>query len=107
MTARRAVVRLSIGHLGADLFLGAVPALVPLFVVQRGLSYADAGLLVLAGSLASALMQPLAGLVGDRLRAPWIAPLGLVLTGGGLAAATLTSAFAAMAAALLIGGVGV
>jgi MFS transporter, FSR family, fosmidomycin resistance protein len=107
MMDRRAVALLSAGHLGADLFLGAVPALVPLFVAQRGMSYAEAGLLVLAGSLASALMQPLAGLAGDRLRAPWLAPLGLLLTGGGLAAATLTSAFAAMAAALLVGGVGV
>ncbi len=107
MIARRAVALLSAGHLGADLFLGAVPALVPLFVAQRGMSYAEAGLLVLAGSSASALMQPLAGLAGDRLRAPWLAPLGLLLTGGGLAAATLTSAFAAMAAALLAGGVGV
>jgi len=104
---RRAVALLSAGHLGADLFLGAVPALVPLFVAQRGMSYAEAGLLVLAGSLASALMQPLAGLAGDRLRAPWLAPLGLLLTGGGLAAATLTSTFAAMAAALLAGGIGV
>jgi len=104
---RRAVALLSAGHLGADLFLGAVPALVPLFVAQRGMSYAEAGLLVLAGSLASALMQPLAGLVGDRLRAPWLAPLGLLLTGGGLAAATLAGTFAAMAAALLAGGIGV
>lgn len=104
---RRAVALLSAGHLGADLFLGAVPALVPLFVAQRGMSYAEAGLLVLAGSLASAVMQPLAGLIGDRLRAPWLAPLGLLLTGGGLAAATLTSTFAAMAAALLAGGIGV
>jgi FSR family fosmidomycin resistance protein-like MFS transporter len=104
---RRAVALLSAGHLGTDLFLGAVPALVPLFVAQRGMSYAEAGLLVLAGSLASAVMQPLAGLIGDRLRAPWLAPLGLLLTGGGLAAATLTSTFAAMAAALLAGGIGV
>jgi len=107
MTDRRAVALLSAGHLGADLFLGAVPALVPLFVAQRGMSYADAGLLVLAGSLASALMQPLAGLAGDRLRAPWLAPLGLLLTGAGLAAATLASGFLAIAAALLIGGLGV
>ncbi len=104
---RRAVALLSAGHLGADLFLGAVPALVPLFVAQRGLSYGEAGLLVLAGSLASAVVQPLAGLAGDRLRAPWLAPLGLLLTGAGLAVATLASAFAATAAALLIGGAGV
>ena len=36
-TDRRAVALLSAGHVGADLFLGAVPALVPFFVAERGL----------------------------------------------------------------------
>jgi len=104
---RRAVSALTIGHLGADLFQGAVPALVPFLVRDRGFSYADAGLIVLAGSLASSVMQPLAGLLVDRLRAAWSAPLGLLLAAGGLAAGTAASSFAAIALALLIGGLGV
>ena len=104
---RGRLVRLTAGHAGADLFLGAVPALIPFFVADRGLSYADAGLLVLAGSLASALVQPLAGLFGDRVRAPWLAPLGLVLAAAGLFAATRFDSFAAIALSLLLGGFGV
>ena len=104
---RRAVASLTAGHLGADLFQGAVPALVPFLVRDRGLSYADAGLIVLAGSLASSFLQPLAGMVGDRLRAPWLPPLGLVIAAAGLAAGTAATTFAAIAAALLVGGLGV
>ena len=104
---RRAVASLTAGHLGADLFQGAVPALVPFLIRDRGLSYADAGLIVLSGSLASSFLQPLAGLVGDRLRSPWMPPLGLLLAAAGLAAGTAATSFAAIAVALLIGGLGV
>jgi MFS transporter, FSR family, fosmidomycin resistance protein len=104
---RRAVAALTAGHLGADLFQGAIPALVPFLVRDRGFTYADAGLIVLAGSLASSVTQPLAGLLGDRLRAPWLKPVGLALAAGGLAMATSASGFAAIAAALLVGGLGV
>lgn len=104
---RGRVARLTVAHAGADLFQAAVPALVPFFVAERGMSYADAGLLVLAGSLASSVMQPLAGVVGDRVRASWLQPLGLVLAGAGLLAATLLDSFSAIAVALLFGGLGV
>ncbi len=104
---RGRVARLTVAHAGADLFQAAVPALIPFFVAERGMSYADAGLLVLAGSLASSVMQPLAGVVGDRVRASWLQPLGLMLAGAGLLAATLLDSFAAIAVALLFGGLGV
>ncbi|WP_053204482.1 MFS transporter [Jiangella muralis] len=104
---RGKVARLTVAHAGADLFQAAVPALIPFFVAERGMTYADAGLLVLAGSLASSVMQPLAGVVGDRVRAAWLQPLGLALTGGGLLAATMLDSFAAIAVALLLGGLGV
>ncbi|WP_116949463.1 MFS transporter [Jiangella endophytica] len=104
---RGRVARLTVAHAGADLFQAAVPALIPFFVAERGMTYADAGLLVLAGSLASSVMQPLAGVVGDRVRAAWLQPLGLALAGGGLLAATMLDSFAAIAVALLLGGLGV
>ncbi|PZF82667.1 MFS transporter [Jiangella anatolica] len=104
---RGRVARLTAAHAGADLFQAAVPALIPFFVAERGMTYADAGLLVLAGSLASSVMQPLAGVVGDKVRAAWLQPLGLALAGLGLLAATLLDSFGAIAAALLLGGLGV
>jgi MFS transporter, FSR family, fosmidomycin resistance protein len=104
---RPAVAALTAGHVGADLFLGALPALIPFLVARYDIGYADAGLLVLAGSLASAILQPVAGLVGDRLHVAWLPPLGLVLAGAGLVAATALHDLAATAIALIAGGVGV
>jgi MFS transporter, FSR family, fosmidomycin resistance protein len=104
---RPAVAALTAGHVGADLFLGALPALIPFLVARYDIGYADAGLLVLAGSLASAILQPVAGLVGDRLHVAWLPPLGLILAGAGLVAATALHDLAATAIALIAGGVGV
>lgn len=104
---RPAVTALTIGHAGSDLFQGAVPALVVFWVAQRGWSYSDAGLLVLAGSLASSLMQPLAGALGDRVRSAWLVPAGLVLASIGLAGAGVLASFALAFAALVVGGLGV
>jgi MFS transporter, FSR family, fosmidomycin resistance protein len=101
------VLALTVGHAGADLFQGAVPALVVFWVAERGYSYAAAGLLVLAGSLASSLLQPLVGVFGDRVHAPWLVPLGLVLAAAGLAVAGLVPRYGVTFAALVLGGLGV
>jgi FSR family fosmidomycin resistance protein-like MFS transporter len=104
---RATVTALTVGHAGSDLFQGAVPALVVFWVAQRGWSYSDAGLLVLAGSLASSLLQPLAGALGDRVRSAWLVPVGLVLAAIGLAGAGVLESFPLVFAALVIGGLGV
>jgi FSR family fosmidomycin resistance protein-like MFS transporter len=104
---RRAVLILTAGHAGADFFQGAVPALVPFLVAERNLSYANAGLLIFAASVASSVIQPLAGLAGDRFRAAWLSPFGLLLSAAGLATATSFDSFVVIALALVAGGLGV
>jgi FSR family fosmidomycin resistance protein-like MFS transporter len=104
---RRAIGALTGGHIGSDVFQGAVPALVPFFVNERGWSYAAAGVLVLIGSLGSSLLQPLAGAIGDRVHAPWLMPVGLLLASGGLGVAALATDYRAVAAGLAVGGFGV
>jgi FSR family fosmidomycin resistance protein-like MFS transporter len=104
---RHGIVALSLGHAAADLFQGSVPALLPFLVRDRGYSYAAAGVLFLMASLGSSLLQPLLGIYSDRVRAGWLMPAGLVLAGGGLAAAGIFESYAATAAGLLVGGFGV
>jgi len=104
---RRALVALTAGHVGSDVFQGAVPALVPFYVRERGWSYAAAGLLVLVGSLGSSLLQPLAGAIGDGLAAVWLIPTGLLLAATGLVTAGLVESYAAVMAGLAVGGLGV
>jgi MFS transporter, FSR family, fosmidomycin resistance protein len=104
---RRGLTVLGTGHLWADFLQGAVPALLPFLIVERGYSYAAAGALVLASSIGSSLVQPLFGVASDRLALPWLMPVGLALGGAGLASVGLTETYPATVAAVAVSGLGV
>jgi MFS transporter, FSR family, fosmidomycin resistance protein len=104
---RRGLGMLAAGHVCADMAQGAVPALLPFLIDQRGLSYGAAGALLLATSVGSSAIQPLFGLGSDRLALPWLMPLGVLLAGLGIALVGVTTGYAATAAAVAISGVGV
>ena len=46
------------GHMSSDLCQGAVPALLPFLISDRGLSYAGATALLLALTVSSSVIQP-------------------------------------------------
>jgi len=98
---------LATGHLWADFLQGAVPALLPFLIAERGYSYAAAGALVLASSIGSSLIQPLFGVASDRLALPWLMPAGLAVGGAGLACVGLTESYPATVAAVAVSGLGV
>lgn len=104
---RRSVSVLSGGHLCIDLCQGAVPAFLPFLIAERHFSYAAAASLVLATSLASSVIQPIFGSLADRFAAPWLMPLGLLLTGLGLTGAGLATGFWQIVLAMMVGGIGV
>lgn len=106
-TRRHALLVLSTGHAASDLVQGAVPAMLPFMVEQRGLSYGAAAGLLLAASAASSIVQPLFGLVSDRLRAAWMMPFGAALGGIGIALAGWAGSYPATLLALLVAGLGV
>ena len=104
---RRGLLVLATGHLWADFLQGAVPALLPFLIAERGYSYAAAGALVLASSVGSSLVQPLFGIASDRFALPWLMPFGLAIGGAGLAVVGLTESYPATVAAVAVGGLGV
>lgn len=106
-TDRRALGLLSAGHLASDFCQGAVPALVPFLIAQRGYTYSDATALVLAATVGSALAQPLFGLWADRARSPWLMPAGLALGGTGIALAGVAPGFELTLATVALSGLGV
>ena len=79
-------------HAVDDFFQGLVPAAVPYFVLEQHFSYVQASGLALAATLSSALPQLGFGVLADRGRLPWLAPLGIVLagTGAGVSSARTT-----------------
>jgi len=98
---------LAAGHACADFCQGAVPALVPFLIVERGLSYTQTGLLVLVMSVTSSVVQPLVGLWADRTGATWPVPAGVALGGAGIAALGLADEFGAAMVTTAVAGLGI
>lgn len=98
---------LSAGHLFTDLNQGAVAALIPFLVAERGLSLAAAGSLVLAATVSSSVVQPLFGIFSDNRAIPALMPLGVLLGGAGMALAGVAPTFLLILLCVTLSGLGV
>lgn len=94
-------------HAVGDFYQGLVPAAVPYFVLERHVSYVGAAGLALAATLGSALPQILVGMVADRHRLTWLAPLGISLAGIGAGLAGLAPDYPLVFALMMLSGTGV
>ncbi|MDD1653101.1 MAG: MFS transporter, partial [Methanomicrobiales archaeon] len=81
-SAPRTVWVLSAGHLVADLYGPALPAIIALLVLQQGYSYLAAGLLITVYNSVSSFTQPVIGWLHDH-RGIGL-PLGLSILISGL-----------------------
>lgn len=98
---------LAFTHVTVDFYQGALPALVPILIAERGYSFAAAAAVVLASSLASSIIQPLFGIMGDRWKIPGIVPVAVALAGIGMALIVLTDSLLLTGIFAAISGVGV
>jgi FSR family fosmidomycin resistance protein-like MFS transporter len=98
---------LSVGHGCVDVYQGAVAALVPFLVAERGYGYAVVSGLVLAASVLSAVAQPLFGLLTDRWALPWLLPASILVAGLGIALTGVATSYCLMLAFVAVSGVGV
>lgn len=105
--ARRSVRLLSYSHATVDFYQGAVAALVSFLVLERGYGYAAAAGVVLASSLASSVVQPLFGVLGDRWRMRWLIPASIAVAGAGIAAVAVSEALWVTVLVAAVSGVGV
>ena len=104
---RRILAVLSYGHLATDLSQGAIPALLPVFKAMFHLSYAGVGFIVLMANISSSVIQPVFGVLSDRLRMRWLMPVGALVAGLGMTFAVLSPDYAATVALILVSGLGV
>src|SRR5512144_1007018 len=104
---RRALAAIAAGHLSSDLCQGAVPALLPYLISERGLSYAGATALLLALTVSSSVIQPLLGHASDRMQGARLRPAGVLVGGAGIAVPGVTGGYPATLAAVVLGGIGV
>lgn len=104
---RRAMGALSAGHLFTDLNQGAVAALLPFLISDRGLSLAAAGALLFAATVSSSVVQPLFGIFSDRHPRPALMPLGVLLAGIGMAFVGVGSSYLQIFLCIVVSGIGV
>ena len=104
---RRAMGTLSAGHLFTDLNQGAVAALLPFLISERGISLTAAGALVFAATVSSSVVQPLFGVFSDRRPIPALMPLGVLLGGVGMALVGVVPGYLQTFLCIVLSGVGV
>ncbi len=97
---------LSLGHLCTDFVQGSLPALLPFLKERFQLSYAVAGMLLMAAHLTSSVIQPLFGYVTDRRPFPFLLPLGLAVSGIGVALIPFAPSFGWLVCFIMFTGLG-
>ena len=104
---RRGMGVLALGHMMVDSCQGAVPALLPFLVAQRGYSYAAASGLILAATVSSSVIQPFFGHFSDRRSLAWLLAIGPVMGGVGIALVGITHTYLLTFLAVVLSGLGV
>ena len=103
---KKKIFLLALGHMSCDVNSGALPAALPYLRSAYGLDYQATGGLMLAYSCLSSIIQPMFGLLADKLSKPWFLPLGVALAGCGIACMGFLSSYWAIFTAIALSGVG-
>jgi FSR family fosmidomycin resistance protein-like MFS transporter len=107
LRTRGTLLAMAVGHLGSDFSQGAVAAMLPFLREHRGYSYAQGTSLLLAVGLGASLAQPPFGILGDRRRLPWVAPVGVLAAAAALATIGFVDDLTVLFVVILLGGIGV
>ena len=90
-----------------DLSQGALPVLLPSLKTALDLSYTQIGVIVLVQNLTSSIIQPLFGMITDKVSLPWLLPISIFLSGLGLSITGFMTSYTALLLSVVIGGLGV
>lgn len=101
------VYNLSLGHSFVDFHQGALAALLPFLIASNHLSYSTVALLILAMNLVSSVVQPIFGIVSDKMNTFPLLPISLIITSLGFVLLTFTDNFYIMLLCVVISGVGI
>ena len=94
------------GHFFSHFYLIVLPPLFPLLEAELGVGYAALGLLMTLPNLATMLLQTPVGFLVDRFGARRPLVIGLIVMGGAVAGAGLAPGYGALAALMVLMGVG-
>ncbi|XFO64648.1 Fosmidomycin resistance protein [Sporomusa silvacetica DSM 10669] len=96
----------AVGHFFCDIGMGALPAILPFFILQYGMDYQAVAGLMFASCFLSSVVQPTFGWLADRTSKTWLMPLGIFLGGAAMGLAGLFENYWAIFAVVTVSGIG-
>jgi MFS transporter, FSR family, fosmidomycin resistance protein len=90
-----------------DTYQGALPAILPFFKENLGLSYTVTGTILIVANIASSIVQPLFGFLSDRKEKAFLLPLGGFLAGAGFSLLSITESYALILGLVAVSGLGI
>src|SRR6266581_4369021 len=103
----RLIALLALGHLVIDTNQGSLAAVLPFLKSVHGLSYAEAGIIVLVANITSSIIQPLFGYLADQAVRRWLLPLSVFLSGVGLGLTGVAPGYGVVLLLVVVMGFGV
>ncbi|MDI9904478.1 MFS transporter [Rhodococcus sp. IEGM 1406] len=94
-------------HVVNDLYQGAVPALLPFMMLERGYSYSAVAGITLAATGLSSVVQPAFGMLVDRKSRNWLVPTGFVTAATGIVVAAMSTNYIVTWLAIALAGIGI
>ncbi|WP_145096293.1 MFS transporter [Sporomusa sp. KB1] len=96
----------AVSHFFCDIGMGALPAILPFFILQYGMDYQAVAGLMFASCFLSSVVQPTFGWLADRTSKTWLMPLGIFLGGAAMGLAGLFENYWAIFAVVTVSGIG-
>jgi FSR family fosmidomycin resistance protein-like MFS transporter len=98
---------MSFGHMVVDATQGVLPIITPLLAEKLNLTFFQVGIIALASTFSSAIIQPVLGVLSDRYSMSWLMPLGLFVSGLGLSLAGVVNSYGLLLLVVMLSGIGV
>ena len=93
-------------HLLNDAIQAVVPAMFPILEKSMGLSFTQLGIIAFSLNMVSSVLQPVVGFVTDKRPMPFILPIGLTLTLGGVLGMAFAPSFGMIVLSVIFIGLG-
>lgn len=103
----RILLLMALGHFIIDMHQGGLPVLLPSLQAEFALPYAMVGFLMLLMQVSSSVIQPLFGILSDKISTRWLVPASGLVASAGYALLLTGKTFGSVATAIFIMGIGV
>ena len=103
----KSVSLLVCAHAATDLSQGALPVLLPFFIIEHHITYAAAAAMVFAANLISTVAQPIVGHIADRHPRPWLMPIAMIVAAVGISFTGVAPAYWMSVVSVMLCGLGI